>query len=288
VTGYDALEELLAELPVMRLPKPRAVNSRTVKQPITVVLSDLHFGCHDEDALSIALQIVRDAKPSKVVLNGDTADLLAVSSYPKDWRHTWSLADERRPMHEFLWQLRDTAPQAEIVDVDGNHSGDGVESRWHRYLSDRIGELASLPDVMEKLSYKNVFHPEGLDIKVVPHEQITKGMIAVHGDVVRQNAGMSAKAMLDKWRVSLIMGHCHRIGATGYRVPAVGGQNEAQLRAYEGGCLCRLDPSYLSVAQWQQGLTLIRHDDEGRFGVEQILIHKGEAVSTTLGGLYRA
>lgn len=278
------------DFPVLRYPKPRPRKVGKSANPITIVGSDTHFPLHDDDALDIFLQVVKDANPVKVILNGDIPDLLAVSRYPKDIRESWDLNAERKAMHDFLHRLVEAAPNASIVEVDGNHSGDGTESRWWRYLSERLGELASLPDVIEGLSYKRVWHPEwAWDIPVVPHETITHGLVAIHGDVARSHAAYSAKAMLEKWRVNLIMGHVHRMGYYGYRVPEIGGQQEHQMRAYEGGCLCRLDPPYLQVANWQQGFTIVRHDDDaGSFGVEQVLIHKGVATSTTMGGTYRA
>jgi hypothetical protein len=289
VTGYDALEELLAEVHVMRYPKPKpSTVTRTKPNGLTFVASDMHFPEEDPDAVSIFLQAVKDAKPEHIVLNGDLPDLLAVSRYPKDMRVGWSLADERKAMADFLWTLHDIAPQARITETNGNHSGDGADSRWWRYLSDRIGELASLPEVVERLGYRNIWHPDFSRVEVVQHATITKGLVAIHGDIARSQAAYSAKAMLEKWRVNLIHGHTHRMGYTGYRVPEIGGQTEHQMRAYEGGCLCKLEALYSSTTNWQQGFCIVRHDEEGAFGVEQVLIHKGKAISTTLGGTYRA
>ena len=42
------------------------------------------------------------------------------------------------------------------------------------------------------------------------------------------------------------------------------------------------------MANWQQGFTIVRHDDEGNFGVEQVLIHEGTAVVNATGTRYRA
>lgn len=288
MTGYDAMEELLADLPTLRLPKPKPFTATKQKAGLTFVASDFHFPEQDDDAVSIFLQMVKDAKPDAVVLNGDLPDLLAVSRFPKDMRVGWSLHDERRTMHEFLHRLHEAAPQATFTETNANHSGDGPESRWWRYLSERIGELASLPEVIAKLNYRDVWHPDWSRVTVEQHTTITRGLVAIHGDVARSQAAYSARAMLEKWRVNLIHGHTHRMGYTGYRVPAIGGQQEHQMRAYEGGCLCKLNAIYAPTTNWQQGFCIVRHDEDGNFGVEQVLIHKATAVSTTMGGVYRA
>lgn len=286
----DKLAELLEALAPRHYfaPDPVRVQS-TPNGNITFVASDFHFGYEDERCIDIFLQMVADARPGTIVLNGDLPDLLAVSRFPKDWRQTWSLADEKRAMGDFLWKLYQAAPGANVIETNANHSGNGAESRWQRYLSERLGELANLPGFIERVGYDRIWYPDGewCKIKLVDNYTITKGLIAIHGDVVRGKAGASAMGMLEKYRVNLIHGHTHRMAATGYRVPAIGGQKEHQMRAYEGGCMCKLSAPYGGVMNWQQGFSIVRSDGAS-FGVEQVQIHEGVAVSTTLGATYRA
>ena len=273
------------------LPTP-ALPARVTKGDagLTFVAGDFHFhpDSYSAECESIFLQAVRDANPGTIVLNGDLPDLLALSRYPRDARIKPALRRERELMHEFLWRLRAIAPKTKIVETNANHSGDGRESRWWRYLSENAGALFDLPEMRDVLSYQNIWHPKGADIDLVEHYQICPGFIAIHGDVVRGHAAYSARGMLEKWRINLIHGHTHRMGYFGYRVPAVADKKEHQMRAYEGGCMCRLDPPYLATSNWQQGFSIVRHDEEGDFNVEQVLIHQGKAIINSLGGSYRA
>lgn len=274
------------QLPAITVRAPRFTAS-----DFTVVAGDFHFPEQDDDAVSIFLQAVRDLRPKMVVLNGDLPDMLAVSRYPKDMRHTWSLLEERIAYHRFLRELFAITSEIEgcrVIETDANHSGSGVESRWWRYLSERLGELRALGDVMENLSYTKVWHPqeEWCQIEQLDYVQVTDGLIALHGDVVRSKAAYSARGMLDKWHHSLIHGHTHRTGMTSYRMPPVGGRPERILRAYEGGCMCKLKPSYVSVADWSQGFTIVNGRGE-QFAVEQVVIERGVAVIASLGGEYR-
>lgn len=289
MTWETCLRDVLDDFPALRYPKPRPRKVGTGDADLTLVASDFHFPMQDDRAVDIFLQVCADAKPSKVVLNGDLPDLLAVSRFPKDMREGWPLADERKAMADFLWALHDVLPaDAVITETSANHSGNGPESRWWRYLSDRIGELSDLPEVIAGLDYRRIWHPDFSRVEVVDHDILTHGLVAIHGDVARGHAAYSARAMLEKWRVNLIHGHTHRMGYYGYRVPAIGGQHEHQMRAYEGGCMCQLEAPYMKVTNWQQGFCIVRHDTEGAFGVEQVLIHQGKAISTTMGKVYRA
>jgi hypothetical protein len=178
---------------------------------------------------------------------------------------------------------------AEIVETHANHSGNGTDGRWFRYLSERLGELACLPDIQEKLSYQNVFLGEFQDVvKHCDYVEVCPDLIVTHGDVVRKGGGYSARGMIDKYFQSLIMGHTHRLGMTAQRLPGIGSKLEKQIYAWEMGCTCDLNPIYASAPNWQNGFGIIAVSDDGTFGVEPVLIQDGVACIATLGATIRA
>lgn len=249
-----------------------------------VVGSDFHFGCHDEKAIDIFLQTINLLKPKTIVLNGDTMDFLAISRYPKDIKNNWSLQKEREQYHQFLDNLLAVAGSADIYETVSNHSGQSVGGRWRRYLSERIGELACLPEIAETLSYENVFMGEYKDrIAHVDYVDLN-GLIVTHGETVRSSGGASCLAEVNKWTASIMHGHTHRIGSAARRVPAIGGRPERQLYGYETGCLCSLEATYGTAMNWQQGFAIVSLGEEhGDFGVEQVLINNGQASIAALG-----
>lgn len=274
-------------LPALTISPPRVMATDA-----SIVAGDFHFPLHDPRCISIFLQVVRDLRPRLVVLNGDMPDMLAISRYPKDPRYSWSLLDERVAYHQFLRELfaiTSTIEGCRVVETDANHSGNGIESRWWRFLSERIGELASLPEIIEKLDYSAIWHPqeEWCKLESVPYIAVSEQIMALHGDVVRGKAAYSASAMLDKWQFSLIHGHTHRSGMTSYRVPPIMDRPERILRAFEGGCMCQLTAHYAQVVDWSQGFTIVRGSGE-HFGVEQVIIENGHAVVTSVGAVYHA
>lgn len=257
----------------------------------TVVIGCIHFGVHCNKTLDIFYQVITDLKPSKIILNGDIVDLLAVSKYPKDVRHNHTLQYERESYAEFIANIYTIlGSSVEIVETNANHSGDGVESRWWRYLSDRIGEIATIDQIRDSLSYKKVFIPTNdfISIDLVDNVKIHNDLYVMHGDVVRAKGGESARGMIDKWQSSVIMNHTHRIGMTAVRIPSIGGRVEKQRIGYEVGCACDLNPVYATAPNWQNGFAVLHSDEDGTVGFEQVVVINGKATCLSTGYTYTA
>lgn len=285
----DAIEDLkdfILQLAPIHYDTPPAPQVNETPNKYALVLGDCHFGTEDWNVLDIFLQAVKEIKPSTVVLNGDTLDMFAISRYPKDVRYTCSLLKEREAYHKFLKQLHDiTAPfGTKIYETNSNHSGDGNEGRWWRYLSDRIGEIAELPEIKDKLSYKSVFLPQASwsRVELVDYVEVVPGFIVMHGDVVRRHGGYSARGLFEKWFTSIMANHTHRVGMTTQRIPSIGTQEERIIRVYENGCACNLKPLYASAANWQNAFSIVNYTDIN-FAVETVIVSNKKAAISTLG-----
>lgn len=276
------IEEFLSGLAPIQLGNLKSQAEMT-KNPYIVVLSDLHFPNHCQKSIEVVLHAIDALKPQQIILNGDTMDMLAVSRFPKDIRTKYDLLQERVQYQQFLKDLLEVSGGARITETHSNHSGDGPDGRWFRYLSERLGELACLPDIAEKLSYENVFIGELQDyVEHCDYVEVNPDLVVMHGDVVRKHGGYSARGMLDKYYQSLVMGHTHRLGMTAQRIPALGSRKEKQVYAYEMGCMCDLNPVYATGVNWQNGFGIIAVGEES-FGIEPVLIQDGIATVTTLG-----
>jgi hypothetical protein len=281
----EEIMEFLSQLAPIQVNSSYAVTPSNLND-YAVVGSDFHFGCHDEAAINIFLYTIEELKPKTIILNGDTMDMLAISRYPKDIKKQWSLQDERIAYHEFLDNLIAVSGGAKIYETVSNHSGQSIDGRWRRYLSERLGELASLPDITDKLSYQNVFMGDYQEhVEHVDYVDLN-GLIVTHGTTVRAAGGMSARGEIDKWGTSILHGHTHRTGATAKRIPSVGGRGEKQIIGLEGGCLCDLSPAYGSHLNWQSGFGIVALGDE-TFGYEQVYINNSSANISSLGQTIR-
>lgn len=285
----DEVLEFLAQLAPIKV-SPRYENESTsTLNDYAVVGSDFHFGCHDQKAIDIFLETIFQLKPKTIILNGDTMDFLAISKYPKDLKKSWSLQYEREEYHAFLDELIGVSGGAKIYETVSNHSGQSIDGRWRRYLSDRIGELGSLSNITDILSYQNVFMGDYKNkVEHVDYVQLN-GLIVTHGTTVRGNGGASCLGEINKWGSSILHGHTHRVGSSCKRIPAIGNRKEQQLYGFEGGCLCDLNSVYASAPNWNQGFNIVSLDKDGEtFGMEQVCVNNGVANIATLGKTIKA
>jgi hypothetical protein len=286
----DKIPEWLDQLRPVALPAPAIPERRVEPNPYTLVAGDFHFPMASKDTIAILLETIVALRPQRLILNGDTVDLLAVSRYPKDQRHTWDLRQEVTAFHEFLHMVRSVSAawNMEIVETEANHSGNGTASRWHRYLSDRVPVLYGHPKAQELLNYETWFYPEWCPIRLQDHALIADELLVIHGDMVRKHAAYSARGHAEKWHSSVMHSHTHRMGSSLERIPAVGLRPEQVRRAYEIGCMCDLNPSYVSAPNWTNGFAIVSHSGGvGSYGVELVNVVQGQASIVALGKTVR-
>lgn len=284
--GAPDIPAWLEKLRPIQLPAPERPTATTSANPFTVVAGDFHFPQQSDAAIAVLLETLRQLKPQELILNGDTVDLLAVSKYPKDQRYSWDLHQEVTAFHQFLHQVMSlgSAWGLTIRETEANHSGNGTASRWHRYLSDRVPVLYSHPDAEKLLNYETWFYPAWAPIALVEHAILADDLLVLHGDMVRKHAAYSARGHAEKWHSSVMHSHTHRMGCSFERIPAVGSRPEMIRKAYEIGCMCSLQPSYVSAPNWTNGFAIVSHGEaSGDYGVELVTVRENRATVATLG-----
>lgn len=287
----DTRAETYDWLRPVELPAPPRVPVTQAPAPFTIIGGDFHFGMACPRAIAIFLSTIEALRPKRVILNGDTVDLLAVSRYPKDARpgKTWTLRDEVEAFHGFLHQLHAIGDSwgIEVVETSANHSGNGTDGRWWRYLNDRCPELLQHPEAVHRLSYNEWFFPKWSSIRLEDSVMVADELLVLHGDMVRSEAGYTAKASREKWMNSILVNHTHRMGFAPKTITKVHNKPTSYVRGYENGCLCVLEVPYGRALNWQQGFAIVS-EDAGSFGVEQVIIDNGVANIAALGKTLRA
>jgi predicted phosphodiesterase len=220
----------------------------------TIAASDAHAPYHDPFAFNLFLKVVTIFQPNTIVLNGDWGDYYQLSAYDKDPERLRNgrLQDELNLIRDLFRQVIAAKPaNCRVVFIPGNH-----EDRLRRFLW-RNPTLHGLT----ALELPNLLGLAELGIEYEPKEVLlaNDGLVIRHGSKVRPAGGASARAELEseKFSVSTITGHTHRIGSTlvTHRGGTVG--------AWEGGCLCSLKVAEDYVAgkpDWQLGITTIYSD----------------------------
>jgi predicted phosphodiesterase len=231
----------------------------------TLVLSDIHLPYHDKEALTLALEDGRKAKPDGVLLNGDICDFFAVSRWDRDPRKV-NLKREIDRTKEFLAYIRSLFPKATIVWKEGNH-----EERWAHYLWNKAPELLGV----EAFDLSTIFGLDELRIELVGDKRIVKaGLLPIlHGHEFPKgltNPVNQARGMFLRGVECAIAGHGHRTSE--HAETSMLGK---LITCWSTGCLCDLYPQYMPLNKWNHGFALVETGKGGEFEVDNKRIYKG-------------
>lgn len=234
----------------------------------TVVFGDVHGIYVDRKAWDITLQIIKDLKPARVVINGDFMDCYSISRFDKDPNRGYNLQDEFDQANLLLDELQ-LVFKGEIIYVEGNH-----EARVKKYLWGNAPEISSLVS----LTVEGRLFLDERKIKYIPsrgrsaYYQLGKIKIG-HFDVALQSSGASEKKLVLRYGCTVLQGHHHKLGEfyksfDGDVVVGVG-----------TGCLCSLNPEYCSDPDWHQGVIVINKVvGRNRFHIQTVPIIKHETL----------
>ena len=271
-----------------------------------VILPDIQIGyfrnsdgvlepTHDEDALAVALAIVRDVQPDKVVLVGDNVDAPEFGKYRLSPAYALTTQASIDRATTLSAELRACAPDAEIVWLAGNHEErlvnatlDNLKAAFGLRRGNSKHELPvlSIPYLCRFDEYGITYLPGYPASSYWINEKIK----VIHGDKVR-SGGSTAHAYLNNSKCSVLYGHIHRREWAERSRDDYDGPKT--ILAASPGTLARCDGSVPStkggldldgrplpiVEDWQQGIGVVTYEPgDGRFWYEQVAIHQGEAL----------
>lgn len=235
------------------------------KRLLEIVASDIHFPYEDNSAYQLFLQVLDDLQPDILVLLGDIIDCYSVSAHDKDANRATPAAFKEEVLYAKakLEELRSILPNTRIIYKEGNH-----ETRLSRYIAKNAAALSNLGCVTVPELLR--LHEYGIEW-VGNDDRLRIGkMWHIHGNEV-SGAGMSpARLKYGRMQCSFIFGHHHQRDK--YRPRAYDG---SQHGAYANPCLCDLEPEYMHHTHaWSHGFTIIDHDSDSTFQVEETEIIK--------------
>jgi len=258
---------------------------------------------HDEAAISVALEVLRDEQPDVVVLHGDNLDLAELSRF----RHSPAFQQTMQATIDWATtlgeRLRLAAPNAEIVWLEGNH-----EARLPFYILDNARAAFGLRrgrevDGWPVLSVPHLCHFDATGITYksgypANEHWLNDNFRVIHGHKVK-SGGSTAHMYLDDARVSTAFGHVHRRELAQRTRHTRNGPRT--ITSVSFGCLARIDglvPStkggmdvhgqpVRTTEDWQNGLGVVRFQPgDGLHVVEHVEILNGWAMHR--GQEYRA
>ncbi len=225
----------------------------------SAILQDTHNPHHDQKAIDGVRSFLKKLQPKLLLLPGDLNDFYPISKFDKNPNRANRLQTDIDSTADMLGGFRKIVPNARIILELGNH-----EDRLRRYLWSGAPALATL----DCLTIEGLYKLKENDIECVDYEQgvVINGILMVtHGDLIRAHSGYTAKGMMDKHGGSGVHGHSHRLGSH-YKRDRFGVWGW-----FENGCLCDLNPDYVTNPNWQQGFSVVEFSKE-RFWVQQCQI----------------
>ena len=249
---------------------------------------------HDEQAMSVAVQIVEAERPSLVVHLGDLLDLASMSHYRQEAAFALTVQPTLDRAYEYLATIAALAGESRLL--EGNH-----DARLSNYILDNavaafgLRRAGTTPSDWPVMSVPNLLRLDELGVEYIGGypsgaTYLNDELCCIHGRIVRSSKSSTAAAVAVEERTSVIFGHIHRI-ETQWRTFNQRGGYRTNV-AHTPGCLCRIDGSVPSMKSgshptgrpvrswedWQQGLCVVRYHEDGRFALEQVHISEGRAL----------
>lgn len=300
------VNEVAPEWPVIDRPSvtlrvipPERPRPRHPRDRVAVILPDPQIGFrlfdggeldpfHDENAIDVAMQLLRDVAPDRAICLGDFQDFAEFGKYTQEAAFARTTQKGIDRGHEFIAQMRQAAPDAQLTVMEGNHDrrmekrileNNMGAMRLHRAADTTGWPVFSVP-------YLCAFDSFGCEyVGAYPSGTlwINDRLRCIHGIKVRSNSSTAAAVVKDD-DVSTIFGHVHRLELQ--YLTRHTRKGAATRVACSPGCLCRIDGAVPSVKgstaldgrpvtsyeNWQQGLAVV-HYREGNSPFSIDLVH---------------
>lgn len=278
----DRVESVVKPV-VVPISPPTGVTSDRVDH-VSIHWSDVHYPFQDDRAVDILMQIAHDISPSIVVDHGDSYDFWTLSPHrpPNERKLDYNQIDLQAQLNdtaEFLGTMLEIAQPERAIFMGGNH-----EDRWDRLMVDlkkdfRMRHLMNLDELNNLLDFGHISGIERMGYEYYPYTDhgdpvlLFNRLVLCHGD---RTSRWVSRSMMEKYGKSVMFGHVHRIQNWTAR------NLKGQEAGWSIGCLCDINPHYLSYADWHQGFAVVEWSKDKDLGwlfdVHQIRIHEGKAV----------
>ena len=298
--------------PVNQGPAVKLPTSKVTKAPkrtewnTAVVLPDMQIGyfrnamgelegIHDEAAIDICVAMIKDLKPTKIVMHGDNLDFAEFGKYRLSPAYALTTQKAIDYATVLMARLRAAAPDSEIVWLAGNH-----EERLVNYILDNARVSFGLkrgdsPDNFPVLSVPFLCRFDDFNIQYIAgypagYYWINQKLKVIHGTRVKSN-GSTAHMYLSNEKTSILYGHIHR--REWAEITREDFDGRKTILAASAGCLARVDGAVPSTKggidldgrpmaiteNWQQGLCVVTYKDgDAEFNLEMIPIRDGWAM----------
>lgn len=278
LSEYNALRE--AKYPVKRDHKPKP---RTKTDIVRLIANDVHGSMMDRAAVEAFLGDVRRLQPDEIVLNGDIVECggFLAKHHTANYiaQTTYTYQDDIAHGNWFLDQLQDSAPNAQIHFIEGNH-----EDRLERWVIDetlsnsRDGEFLrqlTAPEFLLKLKERGIAYYRRSETHVpgLPPGWIKFGKIFFVHEL--SGGKHAASDSVSRTAGNVVFAHTHREDTATRVLPGVG-----LVKAWNPGCLCQRQPlwRHSDPTGWSHGYAYQVIAKSGEFMHVNVPIWEGRSL----------
>ena len=256
--------------PAKWTPPPKPKKQPKAKGPKkVVVVSDHHCPFEDRTLHGLFCQWLTDEQPDEGIINGDLLDFHTVSRHRNRDGFAAPVNECLQAAFNVLCDYRTASPDTRWTLKKGNHC-----QRIEDQVIDNIRglhKIAVAGDDVPALSLRRLLRLDELHIEFIPEDwdmakiRLSKKLSVRHGPSTGKAA---TQRLLDKFSVSVIQGHTHRLSTT-YRTEHSDDDDEPTTTrmAAEGGCMCQIHQGlgYADSPDWNQGFIVAHVWDDGDF-----------------------
>lgn len=219
-----------------------------------VVQPDTHVPDHDEKAIKVFCNFLKDYKPHGIINLGDFMDMGSVSHWGTNGN---KFTEEAKQGRDVLKQIGDAAgPQCIFKRyIIGNH-----EDWLTQYFESKTPELGNLEELGTSLKFEDLMGLKELGYRTIPLNEILRVGDAhfIHGYYTGRT---HAKTHLDVFGVNIYYGHLHDVQS--YSGVSVKGMHESMSL----GCLCKLNAKFLKGKpnNWSHAFGIYEFRSDGSY-----------------------
>jgi hypothetical protein len=246
---------------------------------LVVFTGDQQAPYHDEDLHAKFVAWLKENKPARGVLIGDTVDFPDISRHRLRPEINATVQECINSGYALLKDYVEASPTTEWVKLPGNH-----DERIRNTLIDWTAELYDIKraeieghDEVSVLSIEHLLRLERLGIHYIDpgnsyeHAQveISPYLAARHGWLATKGSGASALKTLEHLGYSIVVGHTHRQSLVHRTTHDIGGV-PTTLAAAETGCMCKIQGGlgYAVAPDWQNGFATAEVYPGGKFKID--------------------
>lgn len=240
-----------------------------------IVITDVHDTECDPFVRRIFMDTVARVQPRRVVLGGDTFDLAEFGKYAVDPR-TWDVVGRITYVHGFLDELRNVAPDAELVMLEGNH-----EARLLRHLAEASPAMRAVLADLHGFTVPKLLGLDKYEVNYIARADLaTFTQSDLKAEVSRNYYVAPGGQYLihhfpqgEAMKLPGAHGHHHRHQVSQHFSPMHGEYEWHQL-----GAAHRRHASYTAGEQWGNGFLLLHIDNETNRVVHDYIAIRDHAV----------